>query len=243
MNSSVLDLNLQKYSDVIVNFKRGNYLDVIAQAALVKPSFLVFYYVSQSCKKVNAPLELIEYINHFLSLPPAYPSKRKIAHFDFSATNIPTVDQLLTAKSSFEDSPKVKRIAEDFLFDNALLFIHHEKLSADQVRLLSNLINILGDTYRLQGQLRAAFESLKLANKLFADSFHSRVNYADLAYNLNNTYLCLENLKHANHLLYHSGVSEQNHVYNAYSNLIQPANELVVKNFFCLSWRLGFKPG
>lgn len=236
---------LQKYSELNASFKRGNYLDVIARAFLYEPSLLAFHYLSLSCKKVNAPLELIEYINFFLSSQTGHQPEpaTKASHIDYSTTNIPAVDQLLTARQVADDPLKAKRIViEGFIFDNPLLFILHTKLSTDQRILLSNLMNILGDTYRLQGKLRAALESLKLATQLFPDSFYSRVNYADLAYNLNDISLCLVNLKHANHLLYHSRMSGNNHVYDPHNNVVAPANELVLRNFFSLSWRCGFLP-
>lgn len=244
MNSSIPHSISQKYSDVITSFKRDDYLDVIARAPLSEPSVLVFHYLSLSCKKVNAPLQLIEYINYFFSSPSAYQKKQKAPHIHNIETNIPTVDQLLTDRLQVDNSLKAKRIAiEGFLFDNSQLFIQRVKLSSDQLRLLSNLMNILGDTYRLQGQLRASLETFQLATQLFPDSFYSRVNYADLAYNLNNTSLCLEHLKHANHLLYHSKTSGKNQVYNPYADVVAPVNDLVLKNFFNLSCRCGFLPG
>lgn len=221
-------------------FCAGDYLKVVSNAFSLKATPALFHYYCRACVELDAVPQLIAYM---IRQPPFARSSAFSNGSRLASMPIPDLSDLLKKQGlTSADLGSRRYVLEGYLKRNYFLIDRCQLLGDTQRTRLSNLVNFLGDVYTLQGQPCFALDALELANLIFPGSFYSRVNYANLAYANGRLDLCVVQLRHANHLLYHSGLPD-GCCYDPFSNSVTIANVLVVSNFFSLSWRTGFFPG
>ncbi|MEM5882348.1 MAG: hypothetical protein QXS69_02710 [Candidatus Aenigmatarchaeota archaeon] len=231
--------------EIISSFRKGKYLSVINLIHSINGtgSILYRYYLLSSYSKLRDVYGLIDVATNFFTQEYNINSSSKIMEaFLKNETLKRMIEVHYYAISNINFLEKLNLI-EDFIIKHSGLFISLEMLSSEQLRLLSNIINILGDLQRIYyNNKRKTYICYKFANKLFSENVYALINFADLAFEIRHYELAFECLSKANDLIFHSS-KERLVVYNPYADTNEFINPEVLKIFKKLCLFLGYKWG
>ncbi len=225
-------------------YREQKYICAIKSLSKINPSLISVYYKVKSFSRLEDVCGLFTTVNSAIVNDQLSFVSSLTESIRFSLRGeIDALKALIrdTLYADFTVHDKLKAL-ESFFLSNNLIIFYCSLLLSDNSRLVSNVINIMGDLYVLTGRYRSALTCYELATNLFEDSVYARINYADLAYRVRDYGLCISNLSHANHLIYHSG-NETGLVYDPHSTNIVKIDDLVFNNFTRLCRNTGFAYG
>lgn len=245
MNSNLQCASVLQLKNGISLYNDRKYIPAIKSFfPLIENSIVATYFVISSYAKLGCVYKIFETVNSYLE---------KSSSGIFSSDPRPQPETISIFVKSleyvccevlyqpFDVVEKLKKLESFFIKDFPVLLFYN-RFTEDQIRLLANSVNVLGDQYFYCCKYKCAHACYEYANIIYPNSVYSRINYARLASIIGYSDLALNNLSKANDLLFHSGRSK-GIVHDPHGNRLVSIDDTVFQQFVFMSRNLGFEFG